>query len=91
MRQRMGHDLEEHNAHRDQRRQEVFVPLSHPPTAQLRSGKPHVQILDLAAEEQSDLVVIGAQGRNPLDRALFGSTTNQVVRRATCPVLTLRR
>ena len=67
------------------------APLGHPPTARLRSGKPHVQILEVAAEEHSDLVVIGVQGRNPLDRALFGSTANQVVRRATCPVLTLRR
>jgi nucleotide-binding universal stress UspA family protein len=34
--------------------------------------------------------VMGVHGRNALDLMLFGSTTNQVVRRATCPVLTLR-
>lgn len=56
----------------------------------LRNGKPYVQILQVAAEEQADLIVIGVYGRNPLDLALLGSTTNQVVRRATCPVLTLR-
>jgi nucleotide-binding universal stress UspA family protein len=56
----------------------------------LRNGKPYAQILDVAAEEKTDLIVIGVRGRNPLDLALFGSTTNQVVRRATCPVLTLR-
>jgi len=67
------------------------VPLSQPPTARLRSGKPHAQILEVATEERADLVVVGVQGRNPLDRALVGSTTSQVVRRATCPVLTLRR
>jgi nucleotide-binding universal stress UspA family protein len=33
---------------------------------------------------------MGVHGRNPLDLMLFGSTTNQVVRRATCPVLTLK-
>jgi nucleotide-binding universal stress UspA family protein len=44
----------------------------------------------VADEEQSDVIIIGVQGRNALDVALFGSTTNQVVRRATCPVLTLR-
>jgi nucleotide-binding universal stress UspA family protein len=33
---------------------------------------------------------MGVHGRNALDLMLFGSTTNQVVRRATCPVLTLR-
>jgi nucleotide-binding universal stress UspA family protein len=59
-------------------------------TTRLRSGKPHVQILEVAAEEHSDIIIIGVQGRNALDMALFGSTTNQVVRRASCPVLTLR-
>jgi len=60
-------------------------------TATLRSGKPYRQILDVAAAEQADLIVIGVHGRNPVDLALLGSTTNQIVRRATCPVLTLRR
>lgn len=54
-------------------------------------GRSHVEILRLAAEERADLIVLGVHGRNPVDMALFGSTTNQVVRRATCPVLTLRR
>jgi len=55
----------------------------------LRNGKPYVQILDVASEEKSDLIVVGVRGRNPLDLSFFGSTTNQVVRRATCPVLTV--
>jgi nucleotide-binding universal stress UspA family protein len=54
-------------------------------------GKPHEQILAVAAEERPDLIVVGVQGRKPLDLMLFGSTTNQVVRRATCPVLTVRQ
>jgi nucleotide-binding universal stress UspA family protein len=29
------------------------------------------------------------RGRNPIDLALFGSTANQVVRRARCPVVTI--
>ena len=65
--------------------------LSHRPVARLSNGKPYAQILDVANEEGSDLIVIGVHGRNPLDLMVFGSTTNQVVRRATCPVLTLRR
>jgi nucleotide-binding universal stress UspA family protein len=64
---------------------------SHPPVTRLRSGKPYVQILDVAAAEQSDLIIIGVRGREPLDVTLFGSTTNQVVRRARCNGLTLRR
>jgi len=75
------------------KRLESLVPESDPVsrvTTRLKSGKPHVQVLEVAAEEQSDVIIIGVQGRNALDVALFGSTTNQVVRRATCPVLTLR-
>jgi nucleotide-binding universal stress UspA family protein len=53
-------------------------------------GKPHVEILRTAADIGADLIVIGIHGRNMLDLQVFGSTTNQVVRQATCPVLTLR-
>ena len=63
----------------------------HPPVSRLRNGKPYVQILDVAAEEKSDLIVLGVRGRQPLDTTLFGSTANQVVRHAKCPVLTLRQ
>ena len=45
----------------------------------------------VATEDATDLIVMGVHGRNALDVMLFGSTTNQVVRRATCPVLTLRQ
>jgi nucleotide-binding universal stress UspA family protein len=59
-------------------------------TTRLVNGKSYVEILRVAVEEQSDLIIMGVRGRNPLDLTLFGSTTNQVVRRAVCPVLTLR-
>ena len=54
-------------------------------------GKPYREILRVAAEQQSDLIVIGIHGRGAVDRLFFGSTTQHVVRQATCPVLTLRR
>jgi nucleotide-binding universal stress UspA family protein len=54
------------------------------------SGKPHHEILAAASERGSDLIVLGIHGRNPVDRLLFGSTAEPVVRRATCPVLTVR-
>ena len=60
------------------------------PVPRLRHGKSYVEILRLAAEEHADLIIMGVHGRSALDR-LFGSTTNQVVRQATCPVLTLRQ
>jgi len=61
------------------------------PSLRIGHGKPYRAILGVAAEDAADLVVMGVHGRNPLDLVLFGSTTNHIVRQATCPVLTLRR
>jgi nucleotide-binding universal stress UspA family protein len=61
------------------------------PESKMTFGKAYYQILHLAANEQVDLIVMGVRGRNPIDLMLFGSTTNQVVRQAACPVVTLRR
>jgi nucleotide-binding universal stress UspA family protein len=60
------------------------------PTMRVAHGKPYREILGAADADDSDLIVMGVHGRNALDLMLFGSTTNQVVRRATCPVLTRR-
>ena len=57
----------------------------------LTRGKSSREILRIAAEQQTDLIVMGVQGRGAADLTLFGSTTQHVVREATCPVLTLRQ
>jgi nucleotide-binding universal stress UspA family protein len=54
-------------------------------------GKPWREVLRIAAERPSDLIVMGVQGRGAADLLFFGSTTQHVVREAACPVLTLRR
>ena len=56
----------------------------------LATGKPYREILRVAAERRSDLIVIGIHGRGAADLLFFGSTVQHVVRQATCPVLTLR-
>jgi nucleotide-binding universal stress UspA family protein len=53
-------------------------------------GRPHREILRLATDSPPDLIVMGAQGRAGIGLALFGSTTQPVVRAAPCPVLTVR-
>jgi nucleotide-binding universal stress UspA family protein len=53
-------------------------------------GRAHHGILNIATDEGADLIVMGAQGRGGAALALFGPTTQQVVRGATCPVLTVR-
>jgi nucleotide-binding universal stress UspA family protein len=52
-------------------------------------GKPSAEIIRLAREEGVDMIVLGTHGKGVLDKALFGSTTERVVRKAPCPVLTV--
>jgi nucleotide-binding universal stress UspA family protein len=56
----------------------------------LAFGRAHREIIRAAEANSADLIVMGAQGRGGVDLALFGSTTQQVVRSASCPVLTVR-
>jgi nucleotide-binding universal stress UspA family protein len=48
-------------------------------------------ILRVAEQNEVDLIVIATAGRTGLGRALFGSVAEKVVRRAKCPVLTVRQ
>jgi nucleotide-binding universal stress UspA family protein len=57
---------------------------------QVIQGKPSNEIIRYAAENHVDMIVLGTHGKGMLDQALFGSTTERVVRRAPCPVLTVR-
>jgi nucleotide-binding universal stress UspA family protein len=57
----------------------------------LAEGKPYREILRVAAEEKTDLVVMGVRGRGAADLLFFGSTAQHVIRQAACPVLTLRK
>jgi len=56
----------------------------------VRAGKTHQEILEHAAETQTDLIVMGVRGRNALDLALFGSTTQRVIQLGQWPVLVVR-
>jgi nucleotide-binding universal stress UspA family protein len=53
-------------------------------------GRAYREILRAAEARPADLIVMGAQGRGGIGLALFGSTTQQVVRGAICPVMTVR-
>jgi hypothetical protein len=56
----------------------------------VQEGLPAAEILRLAPKIPSDLIVMGTHGRTGMDRLLMGSVTEQVVRKATCPVLTVK-
>jgi nucleotide-binding universal stress UspA family protein len=65
--------------------------LKFPVEAHLKRGEPAETILDAAREYQADLVVMGSHGRTGLGRLLLGSVAEQVLRGATCPVLTVKQ
>jgi nucleotide-binding universal stress UspA family protein len=53
-------------------------------------GDPATAILQVARERQCDLIVLGTHGRSGLGRLLMGSVAEEVVRKAACPVLTVK-
>jgi nucleotide-binding universal stress UspA family protein len=57
----------------------------------VETGDPSREILRVAAEQQSGLIVIGAHGTGVFERLFVGSTAQHVVRHAPCPVLTAGR
>lgn len=64
--------------------------MKHPVETVLRDGVPVEEVLRMAKEVQSDLIVMGTHGRTGLGRLLMGSIAEQVLRRTACPVLTVR-
>jgi universal stress protein A len=55
-----------------------------------RQGPPFLEIVRYAKENDTDLIVIGTHGRSGLAHVLLGSVAERVVRKAPCPVLTVR-
>lgn len=55
-----------------------------------RTGIPFLSIVRYAREHFIDLIVMGTHGRSGLGHVLMGSVAEKVVRKANCPVLTIR-
>lgn len=55
----------------------------------VRRGPPFLEIINLAKEENIDLIVMPTRGRIGMSRFLLGSVAEQVVRMSACPVLTI--
>ena len=53
-------------------------------------GHPFLQIIRYAKEHSIDLIVLGTHGRGPIGHMFLGSVAEKVVRKAPCPVLTVR-
>lgn len=59
-------------------------------TGKVSTGYASEEILDTAKQENADMIVMGTHGRKGIDRMLFGSVAEKVVKSATIPVLTIR-
>jgi universal stress protein A len=53
-------------------------------------GVPYRKIVEVAAAEKVDLIVMATHGRTGLSHLIMGSVAERVVRTAPCPVLTMR-
>ena len=56
----------------------------------IREGRAESEIVDVAKEMGSDLIILSTHGRTGLERLLMGSTVEKVARRAGCPILVVR-
>ena len=59
-------------------------------TRLLASHHPATTIVEHAARENVDLIVVGSHGRQGVERWLLGSVAERIVRMARCPVLTVK-
>jgi len=59
--------------------------------AEILSGHPVDKIIALAHDVNADLIVMATHGRTGISHVLMGSTAEHIVRKAPCPVLTLKQ
>ena len=83
-------DDEALGAKRSQKAKDFLTPLTIDSTVIIRKGKEDKELLQFIREESTDLLVMGAYGRNRLRELLLGSTTSSVIRKSTIPVLLTR-
>jgi universal stress protein A len=69
------------------RARRAFVTID---TPIVKDADPRIAILEAADDVGADLIVMGTHGRSGIARAFLGSVAEEVVRRAACPVVTVR-
>lgn len=69
---------------------EVNVPDDVQVIRELKPGHPFVEIVRYAKDNDIGLIVMGTHGRGAIAHMLLGSVAEKVVRKAPCPVLTVR-
>lgn len=61
-----------------------------PVTRLIIHGYPFVEIIRQAKESDADLIIMGTHGRGAIGHMLIGSVAEKVVKKAPCPVLTVK-
>ena len=70
--------------------EEHFADRPQVPTTCVRLGRPFAEIIGYAREIEADMIILATHGRGAIAHMLLGSTTEKVVRKAACAVLTVR-
>ncbi len=82
-----GNEFSEENEHL----QKIVVPDSSISVERrFAVGSPAEAVVQIAREEQVDIIVLGTHGRTGLARLLLGSVAESILRHADCPVLTVK-
>jgi len=67
------------------------IPVDIPADAEILYGEAVGRIIEYAADVNADLIVMATHGRTGMSHVLLGSVAEQVVRKAPCPVITLKK
>ncbi len=86
----IDHDLKQRVIQNMQEFVEDFIDENFSVKYVVLEGKAHREIVEYAKENNMDLIVIATHGLTGLEYLLLGSTTEKVVRWATCPVFTVK-
>ena len=68
----------------------TFADLTTPAISNVVLGRPFLEIITYAKRNRVDLIVMSTHGRGAIAHVLLGSTTEKVVRKASCAVVTVR-
>lgn len=83
-------DWQKQRAAESMQRLELFDPLHlFPHETVLRQGAPWLEMADLIEARNIDLIVLGTHGRGVIGTLVLGSVAEEVLRHASCPVLTV--
>lgn len=87
---RVADIMDSHEDHARKQLEELKPALGKDVTTAVTAGIPHLEIITLATKFSADLIVMATHGRGFVSHAILGSTTERVLRRAPCPVLSVR-